>query len=104
MSVIGIKASLMPNRRRKAGNMRRGLTLLVVLAALSAAVVIGLVGGRVGPRPDRITVSGDTFALTSSPSSLSGDGDVLVAGGVGGGAAVSYLKFDVSLPPDGALP
>lgn len=78
--------------------MGRALGFVAVLAALSAAVLIGVIGGRVAPHPERITVSGDTYTLTASPSALPSARDVLVAGGVDGGAAVSYLKFDVQLP------
>lgn len=80
---------------------RRPLGFVAVLAALGASILIGLIGGRVAPKPERITVSGDTYTLTSSPTELPGERDVLVAGGVGGGAAVSYLKFDVQLPESG---
>lgn len=76
--------------------MRLALGLGAVLAALCVAVGLGLLGGRIAPHPERITVSGDTYTLTSSPSSPAEPG-ILVAGGVAGGAAISYLKFDVSL-------
>src|SRR5687768_15176963 len=78
--------------------MRRALGVAAVLAALGAAVVIGVIGGRVAPKPERITVSSDTYALTAEPSVAGGMGGTLIAGGVAGGAAITYLKFDVVLP------
>lgn len=83
--------------------MRRALGFTTVLAALCAAVIIGLIGGRVASYPERVTVSSDSYALTAAPDEWTGARDHLVAGGIAGGAAISYLKFDVELP-EGAQP
>ena len=72
----------------------------VTLAALASAVAFGIIGGRLTPDPDRITAMADTFVLSADPESTAGAEDVLIAGGFDGGAAVSYLKFDLSMPND----
>lgn len=78
--------------------MRRPLGFAVALAALAAAIVIGVIGGRVAPYPDRVPTSGDSFTLTAAPDRWTGSENYLMAGGFDGGAAISYLKFDVTLP------
>ncbi|WP_162908357.1 glycoside hydrolase family 26 protein [Allorhizocola rhizosphaerae] len=78
--------------------MKRALGLVAALAALAAAIVIGLIGGKVAPYPERIPASGDTFALTAAPEETGGDKKYLIAGGHKGGAAISYVKFNVELP------
>ncbi len=88
----------MLNRTKGMFPMKRALGLGAVLAALAAAIVIGVIGGRVAPYPERITASGDTFALTTAPQEKGGHKDHLIAGGHEGGAAISYVKFDVDLP------
>jgi hypothetical protein len=65
----------------------------VAAGAIAFAVLLGAVGGHLGSAPDqRIGALDDTFASTE------GGGAArirLVAGGMGGGAAISYLKFKV---------
>lgn len=69
----------------------------IAVGATALAVLIGYAGGQLGRAPDqRITASEDTFASTSDPHSRAGAGAELMAGGMGGGAAVTFLKFTVN--------
>ncbi|MEV0605087.1 DNRLRE domain-containing protein [Polymorphospora rubra] len=66
------------------------------VAAIALAVLLGHLGGQVGASPDqRIPVSDDTYTATDVPTTATGDRSELVAGGTGGAARVTYLKFTV---------
>ncbi|WP_203908320.1 CBM96 family carbohydrate-binding protein [Rhizocola hellebori] len=67
---------------------------------MAGAVLIGLVGGKVSGLPERVATSGDTFALTAAPDESTGDENYLAAGGQNGGAAITFVKFNVKLPED----
>lgn len=77
---------------------RIGAACVVSLTALAAAITLGALGGRLTRGPDRITAVADTFAFTAEPGLVSGAKKYLAAGGHAGGAAISYLTFDVDLP------
>ncbi|MEV0727866.1 DNRLRE domain-containing protein [Polymorphospora sp. NPDC050346] len=66
------------------------------VAAIALAVLLGHLGGQVGAAPDqRIPVSDDTYTATDVPTTVSGGRSELVAGGTGGAARITYLKFTV---------
>lgn len=89
---------------------------LLTAAAVTAAVAIGLVGGQVADRPKTIPVSDDVSVQSWAPGAPDADQavqrarlavarppgldlpDRLAAGGLAGGAAISYLRFRVDLP------
>jgi hypothetical protein len=73
-----------------------GATTGIAVGATALAVLLGYAGGQLGRAPDqRIAAAEDTYSSTSDPHRESGGGAELVAGGMGGGAAVTYLKFAV---------
>jgi hypothetical protein len=88
---------------RRAAKARVLTSFSASLLALAAAVVIGVIGGQVSPLPERVVSADDSYTLTASPESVSGKAGFIAAGGLDGGAAISYLKFDVDLPK-GKLP
>ncbi|WP_144121865.1 glycoside hydrolase family 26 protein [Catellatospora sichuanensis] len=77
---------------------RFGIAVTVTMSTLASAVLLGLVAGRLSAPPTRVTVSEDSYTMSTQPGVTAGGRLYLTAGGVGGGAAVSYLKFDVKLP------
>ncbi|GAA2379565.1 hypothetical protein Cme02nite_17150 [Catellatospora methionotrophica] len=77
---------------------RIGIAVTVTMSTLASAVLLGLVAGRLSAPPTRVTVSEDSYTMSTEPGATAGSRLTLTAGGVGGGAAVSYLKFDVKLP------
>ncbi|GIF98533.1 glycoside hydrolase family 26 protein [Catellatospora citrea] len=77
---------------------RFGIAVTVTMSTLASAVLLGLVAGRLSAPPTRVTVSEDSYTMSTEPGVTAGSRLTLTAGGVGGGAAVSYLKFDVKLP------
>ncbi|MEU8001491.1 hypothetical protein AB0B66_10060 [Catellatospora sp. NPDC049111] len=77
---------------------RIGIAVTVTMSTLASAVLLGLVAGRLSAPPTRVAVSEDSYTMSTEPGVTKGSRLYLTAGGVGGGAAVSYLKFDVQLP------
>jgi len=74
-----------------------GKNLAVAAGATAFAVLLGLVGGALGTEPDlRLAASADGYATTDGGAPGDGTRFELVAGGLRGGAAVTYLKFDVT--------
>lgn len=86
--------------KRAAAKKRIYTSFGAAVAALGAAILIGVIGGKVTALPERIPTAGDSFALTAAPSTWTGQEHYLAAGGYQGGAAITYLKFDVTLPDD----
>jgi hypothetical protein len=93
--------------------MTKARPLTVALAAAGAvtlAAALGIVGGHVSQRPRLVRVSDDVSVNSFVPDAVAGKlghaltGSArLAAGGLAGGAAISYLKFKVDLP-DGVPP
>jgi hypothetical protein len=74
-----------------------GARAAIVAGLIGCAVLLGVVGGALGTKPDlRLAASADGYATTTGER---GSQVRLVAGGVGGGASVTYLKFDVTRAP-----
>ncbi|HCT81375.1 MAG TPA: hypothetical protein DGT23_33360 [Micromonosporaceae bacterium] len=86
--------------KRAAAKKRIYTSFGAAVAALGAAILIGVIGGKVTALPERVPTAGDSFALTAAPSTWTGQEHYLAAGGYQGGAAITYLKFDVTLPDD----
>ncbi|BCJ71022.1 hypothetical protein CS0771_05660 [Catellatospora sp. IY07-71] len=80
------------------GRSRVGIAVTVTMSTLASAVLLGLLAGRLTPPPARIPVSEDSYTVSTSPGVTAGTQVYLTAGGYDGGAAVSYLKFDVTMP------
>ena len=74
----------------------------IAAGSIAFAVLLGAVGGQLGAAPDqRIRAIDDAFASTDGVGATRIQ---LVAGGMGGGAAVSYLKFEVGALRTGRKP
>ena len=73
-----------------------GVRAAVAAGLTGFAVLLGVVGGALGSNPDlQLAASADGYATTTSDG-FSGSRIELVAGGLRGGAAITYLKFDLN--------